>query len=45
MTFTVRTLEGPVQPDPIGLCRVAVIGMGLTLISREVFEAIIATSE
>ena len=43
MTFTVRTLEGPVQPDPIGLCRVAGIGMGLTLISREVFEAMIAT--
>jgi hypothetical protein len=43
MTFTVRTLEGPVKADPQGLCRVAGIGMGLTLISREVFNALIAT--
>jgi hypothetical protein len=43
MTFTVRTLEGPVQPDATGLCRVAGIGMGLTLISREVFTAMLAT--
>jgi hypothetical protein len=43
MTFSVRTLEGPVNADPQGLCQVAGIGMGLTLISREVFNAMLAT--
>jgi hypothetical protein len=44
MTFTVQTLEGPVHPDETGLCRVAGIGMGLALISREVFSALVATN-
>src|SRR5262245_36438988 len=32
MTFVVQKLEEPMQPDASGLCRVAGIGMGLTLI-------------